>query len=667
MTLRYLHLARRALGRPPSFVARRALQEVRAEAGRFLAPRRARRFGAHELVAQIGVRSIGELWSKLAARRYVSATGRIAPDVYKEACPGDSARIFQAAERALRHRVNLLGSGEFHLGARIDWHRDYKSGHRWTPQYCRDIDYMDPGRPSDVKFPWELSRMQWLIPVGQAYLLGADEKFAEAARRIIDDWIDSNPFAASVNWSCPMEAAMRIIVWTWLFHAFSASRAWSDEGFRTRFLCSLYLHADFTDRYFEFSDVNGNHCDANAAGLVFAGLFFGGTGEPGRWLKRGWSVLSDELERQVSGDGVDFEGSVPYHRLVTELFFLPALYRLNLGFDVKDSYKDRVRRMAWFTEAYTRPDGSAPCWGDSDDGRALGFGGQQFNDHRYLIGWVGQAFKDDELTASFSGDTAECVWLLGASAAESLPKNRPNNRRSRLFREGGYAVLRNDRDHVFVDCGPVGMGGRGGHGHNDVLSCEVFLDGCHLITDCGTYVYTADYDARNRFRSTAYHNTPCIDGEEINRFVRSEELWWFRNDAQADIRKYETGAEQDVLVVSHTGYRRLAKPVVPVRTYVLDHGSHSLLIKDEFEGLGSHRVQVPLHLARGVSAERTGKGAKLRAGGALFLVEVLSPEWDLTVEPAELSASYGHRVQGARLIWRRAGALTGLTIRLMPG
>ena len=655
------------MGRPPSFIARRAIQELRTEAERFLAPRRASRFGGAELLRRLDARSMEELWTRLAARAYATPGGTIDPVLYDAICPGDRARILAAAENALAHRVDMLGSGVVELGAEIDWHRDFKSGHRWEPAYCRDIDYMDAGRNSDVKVPWELSRMQWLIPAGQAYLMGGDERFAQGARLVLENWIDQNPVAGSVNWSIAMEAAMRIIVWTWFFHAFAAAPSWRDEGFRGRFLCSLYLHADFTARFFEFSDVNGNHCDSDATGLVFAGLFFGGRGEAQRWLELGWDVLETEIDRQVSEDGVDFEGSVPYHRLVTELFLLPALYRLRHGLTVSREYRERVRKMALFVDAYSRPDGSAPVWGDADDGRVLPFGGQPLNDHQYLVGCVGHAFEDQGLLARARGDRAEFFWLLGADAVRSLPAHPVSPPHSKIFRSGGYAVLRNERDHVFVDCAPVGMGGRGGHGHNDVLSFELFLDGHHLVSDCGAYVYTSDYEARNRFRSTAYHNTPRIDGEEVNRFVGREELWWLRDDARPAIRRHEPADEADVLVVAHTGYLRLTNPVTPVRTYILEHSAHALIIVDQFEGEGSHAIEVPVHLANGVEPEMATDGVRLRAGDSVFSVQTLSPGWTLTRESTELSASYGRRKAGHRLVWRREGPLVELRVRFGVG
>src|SRR5207237_10247168 len=99
---------------------------------------------------------------------------------------------------------------------------------------------------------------------------------------------------------------------------------------------------------------------------------------------------------------------------------------------------------------------------------------------------------------------------------------------SQAFPDGGVVVLRSERDHVFVDCGTVGLAGRGGHGHNDCLSFEAVLDGVPLVTDCGSYVYTASPEWRNRFRSTAFHNTPRIDGAEQNR-IPVDSLWMLRD------------------------------------------------------------------------------------------------------------------------------------------
>ena len=140
------------------------------------------------------------------------------------------------ADDAANRRVELLGSGPVELGRPIDWLRDPNAGHRWPPGYAPRIEYANLDRPSDVKLPWEISRVHWLLPAGQAYLLTGDERYAESARDVLDEWIAANPYAGTVNWSVTMEVALRILSWSWLLGALGRSEAWRDDGFRGRFL-----------------------------------------------------------------------------------------------------------------------------------------------------------------------------------------------------------------------------------------------------------------------------------------------------------------------------------------------------------------------------------------------------------------------------------------------
>jgi len=651
----------RILRKPPRLIAQRLLTELHGHADRYRAPRRARAFDTHRLLAATGAASLEELWNRLAGRLHAVPVRPLGPADYERLCPGDAARIFDAAEAAIAHRVNLLGTGGVDLGSPIEWHTDFKTGRRWAPAYMRDIDYTNLGSPSDVKVPWEISRLHWLIPVGQAYLLTNDERYAMAAREVLEDWIGANPYAHSVNWSCTMEAAMRIVSWTWLFHVFCHTKAWADPGFRVHFTRTLFLHGEFTDRYIERSDVNGNHFTADAAALVFAGLFFGKGEAPIRWAEQGWRMLCHELPRQVLPDGVDFEASIAYHRLVLELFFFAARYREACGLDVPDAYRDRVINMARYALAYSRPDGGSPLVGDADDARTLPFGGQALTDHRYLAGMVGTHWNVSDLMRGFSGPVDEVLWTLGPRAAATIISERGSSASvsSTAFRDGGAFVMRNDRDHVYIDCAPVGQGGRGGHGHNDCLSFEAMIDGCPVISDCGAYLYTASVEERNNFRSTAYHNTPQVDGEELNRFIRPDYLWTLCDDAKPEVREWQTATDRDRFVGTHTGYDRLGNGVRPVRTIELDHASHRLFVRDDIEGTGIHEVTIPLHLAPGVGA-RIGQHGEvtLCRGNRLFRLRWSgSGDWTIEASEGRVSPSYGVAVACTRLVWRHHGQL----------
>jgi len=619
---------------PPRVVARRLIGEARVELERVQAPRRARRT---EPVAS---------WDAVLDRPFPFVRTPAELAALTARWPEERQRVLGAAARALAHEVDVLGTGTVQLGDPIDWHRDWKTGRTWPLGYGRRLALEELNRPSDVKVPWEISRAHWLLPAGQAYLLTGDESYATGARDVLDDWLRANPYTRGVNWAIAMEPALRIFSWSWLAYACGRSAAWADPAFRSRFLRGLYLHGDFVDRHFELSDVNGNHTTADAAALVVAGLVLG----VGRWADRGWSILLRELPVQVHPDGVDFEASASYHRLAGELFALPALVRRAHGLDVPVDYVERLQAMGRFTEAYTGPDGLAPLWGDADDGRALPLGGQDVNDHRSL----------PVLAAALAGErafgNAEAAWLVGPDAVAAEAPTRE----SAAFREGGAFVLRGESDHVFVDCGPVGLAGRGGHGHNDCLAFEATLAGVRLVRDSGSYVYTASPEERNRFRSTAFHSTPRVDGEEQNRFD-PRLLWTMTEDALPELRAWEPERFQG----AHSGYRRLARPVTPVRTIELDRVAHRLVVLDELEGDGEHRVEIPLQLAPGVEASELERGTVALSPG--FLVTWGDPgDWALEVGNGWVSQRYGVKVDAPRLVWTRSGPLRPLRIVIEP-
>jgi uncharacterized heparinase superfamily protein len=647
---------KRAIRKPPRVIVKRLGQEVSAYAERYVAPQRIRRFTLMRLLKKTEQQTLQQLWLFLSQRPYVSYTQVMDASYFEALFPGESALIFTRAEHAMAHRVDLLGSGLIELGACIDWHKDYKTQHAWPRDYMRDIDYNNLDRPSDVKFPWELSRMQWLIPVGQAYLLTQDERYAEKIKALLLDWMENNPYACGINWACTMDVALRLVSWTWFFHVFKASQAWQDEVFQQKFLTCLYLHADFTERHLEFSDINGNHYTADAAGLVFAGLFFGGGEDALRWQRKGWDILCQELPRQVFEDGVDFEASVPYHRLVLELFFLPACYREALKLKTPEHYKERLVRMAEFSVAYTQPDGGVPYWGDADDARALPFGNQAINDHRYLSALLGYTWNIPALLAHKAGAFAEHFWMHGSAVVERIQQEQQHKLpTSCAFPQGGFYIMQNADDHIFIDCGPLGLAGRGGHGHNDCLSFEAVLNGVKLISDCGAYVYTASYHDRNLFRSTAYHNTPCIDNQEINRFIQWDYLWNLHHDAKPRVDAWKPGSKQDYFCGMHTGYQRLASSVIPKRTITLEHQTHRLMIQDDILCDGPHEVTIPLHLAVNVTATLSDDKMSilLQASEKQFtLTWEGDAAWELQMTSSRVSPSYGVVYPTQKLLWQ---------------
>jgi hypothetical protein len=358
-------------------------------------------------------------------------------------------------------------------------------------------------------------------------------------------------------------------------------------------------------------------------------------------------MLAAEIFNQTSEDGVDFEKSTAYHRLVLEAFLTCGVLLVRNGERLTPEWWSRLERMLEFVDAYVKPDGGLPLVGDADDGRIQKLGTQPVNDHRYLLSAGAVLFRRTDFKQSAGQFADESFWLLGPSGAatfDTIERAAPALR-SRAFPHGGFYVLRSDRAHVFVDCGEVGMKGRGGHGHNDILGFELWLDGTNLVTDCGAYLYTASRDWRNRFRSTAFHNVVQVDGEELNRFISPDSLWQLHDDARPRDVVWECGSGVDYFRGSHTGYLRLTPPVTITREIALVKNGPDLIVRDTVGGEGTRELVWRFHLEASVGAEILGPGVRLSPPGREAWLQLIDGPHDLTLtlEPGWSSPSYGVR------------------------
>ena len=641
--------ARRASKRSPRYIAGR-LRDIAAHRlrrpwsniyPRLLTP------GA--VVRAAGAASVDELWERQQrAPFFLTSSDR---DVwvreFDARFPVQRAEIVAAADRVLRHEFDLLGSGGVALGRALPWHSDFKSGREWPIEYSPRMHYSELGRPSDIKVPWELSRSQHFTTLGQAYWLTGDERYAEEFAAEIGDWIARNPWAYGVNWACAMDVALRAVSWIWGFHYMSGAKASASPEFRGSFLRALYLHGEYVATHVERADVNGNHYLCDAVGLVFLGAFFRSTAKGQQWLKTGREMIEAEIFNQTSDDGVDFEKSTAYHRLVLEAFLTCGVLMARQDEPLTAAWQERLEKMLEFVEAYVKPDGRIPLVGDADDGRIQKLGTQPVNEHRYLLSTGAALFGRADFKRAAGRFWDESFWMLGpagVAAFEATAETR-GAPASATFPDGGFFVLRSDRAHVFVDCGEVGMHGRGGHGHNDILSFELWLDGMNLVTDCGAYLYTASREWRNRFRSTAFHNVVQVGEEEMNRFISADHLWQLRDDARPVNVEWAPGDRVDRFQGGHTGYRRLEPPVDVTREIELIKEEPAIVIRDRIDGASRRPLTWRFHLDPQVTVERQGTDLRLSTHGRAAWLQMTAPTTDLNVilEPGWVSPSYGVR------------------------
>jgi len=156
--------------------------------------------------------------------------------------------------------------------------------------------------------------------------------------------------------------------------------------------------------------------------------------------------------------------------------------------------------------------------------------------------------------------------------------------------------MREQEFYLIIDAVPAGPKAPSGHKHNSRLSYELCAFGESFLIDPGAYIYTADSEMRNLFRSTAYHNTVVVDGEEQNSF-RPDEVFSLGNEAKVKINAWEVNEKYDFWEGEHGGYQRLKQPVLHRRQIYFDKDEHFWLIKDILTGEGPHRFEMFFHFS----------------------------------------------------------------------
>lgn len=571
-------------------------------------------------------------------------------ETIKEECPSKIKGTIDDANEIRNWTFNLLGSGKVKLNT-LDWHCDFKSSFRWnpneyyTPQW-KYLDYIHKGIYADVKVPWELSRFQHLVTLGKAYWYTDDEKYAQEFVNQIENWIKNNTVEFGVNWACTMDVAIRAVNWIWGYYFFQNSGTLTLE-FRIKFFKSLFLHGQHIINNLELETRN-NHYLSNVVGLVYLGIFFKDTLEGNKWLEKGFSSLKEEMDFQVFDDGVNFESSIGYHRLSTELFISATLLSMINDFKFPNWYFKRLEKMIEFVIYYTKPDGSSPQIGDSDDGRLhilSDYGNWNKLDHRYLISIGAYLFGKHDFISYYPEFNEESFWILGGKQKD-YKKVMKKDINSKSFPEGGYQIMRENDHYMIIDCSSPQDKSPKVHRHNSALSFDLFAYGKSFIVDPGSYIYTADKKMRNLFRSTKYHNVIRVDQQEQNNY-NTNEIFDMGTDAKVSLNKWEIKEDHDYLDAEHYGYTRLKKPVLHRRQIYFDKNKKYWLIEDLLTGEGSHKFELYFHFTS-TELEFYKKSqhiinSNLKHSANIMLIPINTGNLSVEISDGWVSESYGKK------------------------
>jgi uncharacterized heparinase superfamily protein len=612
----------------PAEVVVRARQALHKRLDRVLDARAAIHPGRDVVRLAAFRRSAGE-------RFFAGAAADTAPSLP----PAAVAETVAGAERLLGKRFDLLGYRDLSFGDPIDWHADPVAGRRAPAVHWTRLDHLDAAVVGDHKVVWELNRHQWLVRLAQAYRLTGDERYTHAFLDAVTAWIRANPRGLGINWASSLEVALRLMAWTWALTLFRHSALLTPAAFRP-IAAALRAHARYVEKYLSYYFSPNTHLTGEALGLFYAGVVFPQLPRARRWRTLGARVLAAESGRQVHADGVYVEQSTCYQRYTVEIYLHFLVLAARAGVTVAPEVSERVQRLVDVLVALRRPDGSMPAIGDADGGWLLPLGTRAADDYRAVFSTAAAVFRRADYAWAAGGLAPETVWMLGdegARAFNALRPAPPDGAASRLFAQGGYAVMRAGWEpsghHLIVDAGPLGCAVSGGHGHADLLSVQCAAFGEPYIVDPGMSGYTADPVWREHFRCTAAHSTVTVD-----RRSQAETAGAFRwqHRPAARVQRWTSTAAADFIDAVSDAYGRLADPVTH-RRRVLFVKPRYWIIVDDLRGTDEHRIDVGFQLAPlRVEADgspwirahgRTGSGLLLRAFATAPLETEVGEGW----------------------------------------
>jgi len=628
---------RRLAHKPPGYVLRRVGRELLGEVqrGQLMAASRGHGPLTSERIVPGGLRRA----TALTQERVRSIGAFDSAIAYVRDRPLLQDNLERRVRLALERRVELFGDGLVAVGTPPEWNRDPLTGRPWPTGFHRRLNVFDIQHPTDVKLVWELSRLRHCLALAQGVAVLDIEEALEALELDLADWRARNPVGWTVNWTVAMEVALRAVNLICIDGVLLAGNRELQD--RAGLVASLYQHGWFLRRNLEISDINGNHFLANAVGLIWLGAYFGEVGEASEWLSLGVEMTLQASREQVLDDGLDHEGSVPYHLLVLEMFLTAyAIAGRRLA-----ACEHAIGRLLDTTVLLTDESGQVPDLGDDDGGRVLAFSDAPSQDARRVLA-LGAALLQHPGSAERSrrGDSEDAIWLAGPSRlAATATLERPARPTAPAhLPAGGLVVMERGKDRVVVDVGAVGFRGRGGHGHLDALSFVAWLDGELAIRDSGTGTYTGDAELRNELRGAESHNVVVVDQMPYAQIGGTDRLWAIEGDSPP---KLVSLASEDASqrVVVHQELPAMHGIATVEREISLSAGQ--LRWRDSVlaprGATVRHLIQLP-------------EGCRLKGEAIIHPKLSYQGRWpaggSLQIVPCRWSKGYGHTEPGARAI-----------------
>lgn len=572
----------------------------------------------HRLVEKWHICTEGGFLEGLSALEHHEVNAKVPRLPSRESFSAEAkALLSQDAARLLRGDWQIFGWKDVSVGAPPCWHRDPACGvviDPDTPAHRLDHRHLPDG--ADARTIWEINRWAEMTRLAMHGWINGDLDAARTAQLWLEDWCERNPPGLGINWTSPLEAALRLLNFTW-FDALISATVKEHPG-----KCQLIttaqaalvqrivpVHAAWVWRYQSKGSSANNHLLGELVALVVSASRWPALEKLTSPVEHTWTRVSREVLRQFAADGGSCEQALHYHLFAFDLAWQAVRA---VGCRAGDAY-DRLCAAGHFFVDLTQ---DAEVWdfGDNDDAQVL-----PFADRR------SQAVK--EWRAWLAGTEGSLRGWLGETPLMQ-PRERDLSTPWRVFPVSGLAALRSQGWFLRLDASPLGFGKLAAHGHCDALHLSVWDGESALLIDPGTGGYYGQVPLRTELASWYAHNGPQPDVVGFKTPLRV-----------GPFLQTQHHAAPALLVESSTAAARFEHEGHAFQRQVHFHGD-TLEIRDSEDH--SLPFMLQWYVAPSLTVFETAPGHfRLSLGQSVWSFEMEAPDATWTVSRRRVSPAYG--------------------------
>ncbi|MDD7317925.1 MAG: alginate lyase family protein [Prevotella sp.] len=455
--------------------------------------------------------------------------------------------------------IRLLGGYDYNTYKK-KWHAGFQTPNEWERTFSYNIDYKQRDDVGDARTNWELNRhFQFGLLAKSVYVKCNSggcwkEDFDELAS-LFYDWNKANPFLHGISWTSVMEVAIRSVSWMYAL-AFLRKAGRGAEDVCMAMEIGIVNMVDYVSKHYSRYSSANNHLLVEALAIGIAGYAFNHES----WKLLAVSLLSDELYRQNYSDGVNKELSLHYQTFGMEAYALMSHVMRHNGDVVPAPWIGMLEKQCVYVSHSLWNDRCVMEFGDDDEGKILDLQGGDFSHPIYILQFCSLVLGKKFSTFDEVNETLR--WLFNESQIKDIMKQETRvPKGNRCFSVGGNTFLRDEENRVLIgiDHAALGFGTIAAHGHADMLSLQMMVDGKTILVDPGTFIYHCNIYKRNWYRKTINHNTMTVEDRDQSEMLGA--FLWGRK-AKCSLVLWEDKPKDTTLVAEHDGYH----PVVHRRT-----------------------------------------------------------------------------------------------------